>query len=464
MLFSQCQFMKNLRLLLLTITCCLFLAKNVCGQSDTAECGTDAPDLIWEDAFQKLIEQSKSNLRQEGFRKVQYRIPVIFHIIHGGEEIGIFPNIRSEQISAQITVLNQDFNAKSYNIADYPENAFVTWANNQNIPALNRDSKGRIKIANFNIEFCLAATDPSGNTLSEPGIDRINHNSKGWPNPNQFGTQATMKSYLDNILKPQSIWDVEKYLNVWITDKSSALTYAGVSSVPPLSGLKDIPNSATDSTDGVWCYAKAVGSNRLFPEGSYIGPAIDGRTLIHEVGHYLGLRHIWGDTACGNDFCNDTPPAAGQNSGIPNYPRNAGSCSTPSNNPDGEMFMNFMDYTAGPAKYMFTTDQMIRAHTALQNSPFRKKLGTHNLCPSLSAANEKELSVPPIIYPNPGEGNIRIDAGGRSIESVRIFNQFGSLLKICATEACSIADFSPGIYFVVLQSEGSRYCIRFSKI
>ena len=433
-------------------------------QSDFPGCGTEGPDLIWETAFQKLIEKTIANQQQEGILHQQYNIPIVFHIIHGGEPVGTYPNILENQIRSQITILNQDFNANSYNAGDYPDNAFVSWAQNQNIPALNRDSNGRIKIANFNIEFCLAATDPAGNMLPEPGIDRVNYLSKGIPSPTLYGTQATMRSYLDKTLKPVSIWDPEKYLNVWITDKSAALTHAGVSTVPPLSGLKDIPNTATDSTDGIWCFTKAIGASRLFPGGNYIGPGIDGRTLTHEIGHYLGLRHIWGDSACGNDFCNDTPPAVGQNSGAPSYPHNVGSCTSPSNNPDGEMFMNFMDYTMGPSKYMFTTDQMIRAHTALQNSPLRIKLGSHNLCPSLSVSGEAKTTTLPFVYPNPVNDVLRISAGEEFIKSMRIYNQFGILLKECVDTICPVADFFPGVYVLVLQTENRSYSIRFVKM
>ncbi|MFN8259327.1 MAG: M43 family zinc metalloprotease [Chitinophagales bacterium] len=155
------------------------------------------------------------------------------------------------------------------------------------MPAANLDEFGRVKIANLNISFCLATTDEHGNTMAEPGIERINYLDKGWPAPTNYTTQATFKNYLDNILKPSSIWDVTKYMNIWITDKSPALTNGGVSSVPPLSGIADIPNSATDSTDGIWCYAKMTGSYPLFPSGTYLSSNIDGRTLTHEAGHYF---------------------------------------------------------------------------------------------------------------------------------------------------------------------------------
>jgi hypothetical protein len=273
-----------------------------------------------------------------------------------------------------------------------------------------------------------------------------------------------MKSYLDNILKPQTIWDVTKYLNVWITDKNSALTYGGVSSGPPFSGLMDLPNNATDSTDGIWCYTKIIGSNALFPTGSYVSPFIDGRTLTHEVGHYVGLRHIFGNTACGNDFCNDTPPAAAQNTGTPTYPHNVGTCASPSNNPDGEMFMNFMDYTRGPSVYMFTTDQRTRAHTAMQNSPFRNQLGTHGLCSTTTGINDINSKNNFSIYPNPARTQLNLNIPQNEIDEVSISNLYGQvLINMKYKNTIDISSLTSGIYIITVTQRQNKYTQKFIK-
>ena len=159
--------------------------------------------------------------------------------------------------------------------------------------------------------------------------------------------------------------------------------FTGVASGPPLSGLTGLSEGlGTDTTDGIWLYAKVTGSPIIYPSGIYGNPNVRGRTATHEIGHWLGLKHIWGDGACATDYCNDTPPAASNNIGVPTYPHNVGTCTSPSNSLDGEMFMNFMDYTLDPYKYMFTTDQVVRMQTALLNSPNRILLGTHNICSS----------------------------------------------------------------------------------
>jgi len=442
----------------------LLFISNVYTQNDDFECGTIAPSFEWEEAFQKLILKSSSEKNQDEVSINNYVIPIIFHIIHGGEVVGTFPNIHQNQINSQVTILNQDFSGNAYNSADYPATAFVNWVINQNIPSVNLDQNGRIKIADFNIQFCLATKDTIGNTLNEPGIDRINFNSKGWQNPNLFTTQSTMKNYLDSIIKPQSIWDVRKYLNVWITDKSSLLNYAGVSSVPPLSGIIDLPNNTTDSTDGIWCYTKAIGSYSLFPTGTYISQFIDGRTLTHEIGHYLGLRHIWGDTSCGNDFCNDTPPASDQNTGTPSYPQNPGTCTSPSNSPDGEMFMNFIDYTRGPSKYMFTIDQKTRAQTVMLNSPFRNQLGTHQLCSLANNIYELDDKNKIIVYPNPTDGNVSILIKNENIKKITIFNQIGIVIKTVKTNSFSIKNYNSGNYFILIETESKSHFAKILKL
>lgn len=417
-------------------------------QNDFIGCASESPLMQWEYALQELIKNSSPENKHGKTMTNHYTIPIIFHVIHGGEPLGTYPNILSGQLASQITIINQDFSGNAYNASNYPAAAFVNWAVNQKTPQANLDQNGRIKIADFNIEFCLATTDNNGNILSEPGINRINYVQKGWVNPNQFTTQISMKSYLDSIIKPQSIWDVKKYLNIWITDKSTLLNYAGVSSVPPLSGLPDLPGNATDTTDGIWCFTKAIGSYTLFPAGTYISTFIDGRTLTHEIGHYVGLRHIWGDGACGNDFCDDTPPAASENTGTPTYPYNAGSCASPSNNPDGEMFMNFMDYTRGPSKFMFTTDQKTRAHMVMLNSPFRNKLGTHNLCNTISAISEVALPTPISVYPNPANDRVHISVGKQQILRTKIFDKTGQLLMETEGSTISVQDLPIGFYFI----------------
>jgi hypothetical protein len=434
-------------------------------QHANLSCGFEEPPQSWENTFYRAIQEQKNNPEHKKLSSINYTIPIIFHVIHSGQPIGTFPNISQGQIDSQIAVLNQDFSGAGMNSNTYPENAFVNWAMNQALPADHTDNNGRVKIADSGIQFCLATQDTLGNILSEPGIERIDYNLMGWTDPNSFATQTDLANYLNTTIKPQSIWNVAKYLNVWVSDKNAEISYLGVATYPPFAGLTGLFGSGTDSTDGIWCYTKAIGSNSLFPNGIYGSAFVEGRTLTHEIGHYLGLRHISGDGFCATDYCDDTPPAATQNSGTPvSYPFNAGSCDSPTNAPDGEMFMNFMDYTWDPFKYMFTTDQAFRMQTAMLNSPFRNQLGTHGLCSSVLGLNDDNINHRIAIYPNPAKTELNINHAIHEIDDVTIIDLFGHvLMKSKNQNHFDVSHLSNGIYIIVLKYNHDTFTYKFIK-
>lgn len=322
-------------------------------QTGMRRCATDVPSKEWDEWFNQRVVEFKAN--EVLLKKAQAgaTIPVVVHIIHGGQNVGVYPNITSTQVQSQITVLNQDYAGNGLNVNQVPS-AFASLK------------------ANTGISFCLAMLDPSGNALTEPGIDRVNYVSKGWSNPNTYNTSSSFMSFMDGTVKPATIWDPNRYLNIWISDVSQNQNVGilGYASFPAGSTLSGIPgsNAGSANNDGVWVYTRAFGNT-----GFVNAPYNKGRTATHEIGHWLGLRHIWGDgTNCSNntDYCNDTPPQLSEHYGCPTYPQV--SCSNSA--AGGDMFMNFMDYSDDACLYMFTNDQNTRIQTALTFGTFRKNL------------------------------------------------------------------------------------------
>lgn len=283
-----------------------------------------------------------------------FNIPVIVHIIHNNEALNgpsstSGGNLHANQVIDQINILNKDFNGLN--------------ADTNLIPSVFKPLLGK-----FQVNFCLAVVNPTGGILAEPGIDRISRTSKGWNAPPYSTT------YMNNTIKPASIWDPNKYLNIWVASLSGGILGYATFPAPGTSGLSGLTGSfGTATTDGVVILNTAFGSIGTAAFGQYN----KGRTATHEVGHWIGLRHIWGDGTCATDYCNDTPPAQTANYGCKSHPYKLGVCA---GNTTGEMFMNFMDYSDDACLLMFTADQKNRAQLILTHSPIRAALITSTVC------------------------------------------------------------------------------------
>jgi hypothetical protein len=297
-------------------------------------------------------------------------LPIVFHVLHSGQSVGNGLNISSALINAQLEQINDDFRRK-------PGTA-----------GFNTNPVG----ADLEIEFCMAVVDPQGNLLAEPGIDRINAPSIGLQAP------GYTTNYMDNQVKPVTIWDPERYVNVWITPINlfffNVLGYAQFPSASGLPGLN--ANEGLAQTDGVVVTTESVGSISLpNPAGGATGA---GRTLTHELGHFFGLRHIWGDGGCGvDDFCTDTPTADGSNSGC-----QVGSISCGS----ADMVENYMDYSNDACMNIFTLDQKARVDAVLLNSPRRVELLSSNAC---------STDVPDCAQPYPAVSNLSSTTIGNGV-------------------------------------------------
>ena len=294
------------------------------------------PQMESVDDFETWMEEKLKTYAQDNANNKASRvIPVVVHVLYGNTT----QNISMTQIQSQITALNQDFSASNTDISNVP-------------------STFQSAIGNCDIEFCLAQIDPNNQPTN--GVNRVN-----------VGTTSLTTSQIDGTWKPQTQWDPTKYFNIWVANIQGGVL--GYAQFPSSSGLGGMPsNGGAANTDGVVILYNAFGTT-----GAVSAPYNKGRTATHEIGHWLGLRHIWGDGTCASDFCNDTPPQQTSNYNCRTHPYNVGACS---GNTTGEMFMNYMDYVPDACMYMFTADQKARMDIVLQNSPRRNSLLTSTAC------------------------------------------------------------------------------------
>lgn len=225
-------------------------------------------------------------------------------------------NISDAQIKSQFDVLNKDYSAANPDRSKVPG----VWSS---------------LVANPNVKFVLAGKDPNGKQTN--GITRTK-TTRGL-----FGAVGDpVKSSKSGGVPP---WPSDRYLNLWVCNLADSLL-----------GYAQFPGGPA-ATDGVVILNTAFGTT-----GSAAAPFNLGRTATHEIGHWLNLRHIWGDRGdcTGSDRVSDTPPCKAPNTGRPKFPHI--SCS---NGPSGDMFMNYMDYVDDAAMFMFTAGQAARMNAAL---------------------------------------------------------------------------------------------------
>jgi hypothetical protein len=256
-------------------------------------------------ARQYEIEEECRRAISEGVAQRVWRqlitLPVVVHVVYRTDE----ENIPDEQVTTQIEVLNDDYRARNADKDSVPD----PW---------------KSLVADPNIEFELKEI-----TRTPTARD-------------SFGTNDTIKRSSDGGVDP---WPTDEYLNVWVCNLGGGLL-----------GYAQFPGGPAE-TDGVVILYTAFGTT-----GAASEPFNLGRTATHEVGHWLNLRHIWGDrTDCsGTDEVSDTARAQMPNYGKPDWPH-----ITCNNGPNGDMFMNYMDYVDDAAMFMFTHGQAARMNATL---------------------------------------------------------------------------------------------------
>lgn len=344
-------------------------------------------------------------------------VPVVIHILYNTTD----QNISDQQVLSQITALNNDYRRRNADTINTPD-VFKSVA------------------ADIRIQFCLARVDPNGRPTS--GI---------------IHKPTTQSQFLaDDQMKFSSkggddAWDATKYLNIWVCNLfGRTLGYA----VMPGSPL---------ANDGVVIKYDCFGTT-----SNVSAPYNKGRTATHEIGHWLGLRHLWGDTLCGDDSIADTPPQETSNSYCPVFPH-VSSCSI---NPSGDMFMDYMDFTDDGCMNMFTKGQKakMRSLFALGNS--RNSFLNSGVCDS-SNAEAGPLPTDSVIpettplkisvYPNPFSNAIKIVSDSKSDltgKILRLYDITGRLFKTQTIQSqntvLDVSNLPSGMYILKIEdSNGS---------
>ena len=375
---------------------------------------------LFEQKISEHIDKQKANLRLAENSII--RIPVVVHVIHNQSNNAIAGNnIPDEQIFSQIKVLNEDYRKKV---------GTMGW---------NTNPVG----ADMEIEFALASIDPDGNPSngitrtynSTPYFDLINDRYK---------------------LSSLAYWDSNKYLNIWVASYDN--NYIGYGEFPggAIDGLEG--EDSDELIDGVFIDNLVFGSNSgLNTSGLYRF----GRTTTHEIGHWFGLIHTWGDSFCGDDYCNDTPQTESSNL--------ATTCKVKYSNCSGtktlNMIENYMDYSPDTCMNIFTNNQKQRVRAVLTLSKRRARL-IKNAEFQLPKADK--LTV--YLYPNPTTNdNIQLqvmlpdfqditveilDILGKTVYTKTYLDYPSTILKLTET------NLRGGMYFVRVSSKNESVITR----
>jgi hypothetical protein len=333
-------------------------------------------------------------------------IPVVVHVLYNGSA----QNISEAQILTQLDILNRDFRRKNADTANTPQH-FRSFA------------------ADCNITFALAKVNPQG--FPTTGIIRKPTNVTGFS--------------MDDDIKFSSsggdeAWDSDKYLNIWVGPMSAGIV--GYASAP----------GSDKNRDGVVIRYNAFGSI-----GAATPPYNKGRTAVHEVGHWLGLIHIWGDLLCGDDLVDDTPTQQTYTRGCPTGTITV-SCG---NAPNGNMYMNYMDLTEDACTNLFTRGQRERMRTLFNDGGPRHALLSSTASSDPGNPPPVDIPVDPAddkkvrVYPNPAKSSVIVDFGGDESllgKYVSVFNQYGQMLmyKVITSNrmTLSIGSLASGVYYV----------------
>ncbi len=345
-------------------------------------------------------------------------IPVVVHVLY--KNAG--QNISDAQVYSQIDILNADYRRLN--------------ADTMNTPAMF-DSIA----ADIEVEFCLAALDPSGNPTN--GITRTSTTGGQF-----FGFFSPIfEDAKFDSTGGHDAWPADRYLNIWVCE-----------TFPGLLGYAQFPGGL-QSTDGVVIAYTAFGDM-----GTVAAPSTLGRTTVHEVGHWMGLYHIWGDDqdCAGSDSIFDTPNATVASSSDCESSRNSCSNEDPywgAFDPN-DMVQDYMDYSHDSCMNMFSEGQKARMHSFLYGDPVRLALFNSNAGCSAATNSAIPVDVDFSIYPNPSDGKVDVNFQGPWNPSmqVEVIDLAGNLVHLSRAESSQfsldLSGISAGVYFLKITHEG----------
>jgi hypothetical protein len=347
------------------------------------------------------------------------KIPVVVHILyHSPSE-----KISDARVQSQLDVLNKCFRHKN--------------ADSVKTPAVFKPLA-----ADCEIEFQLAKSD--SRSRSTTGIIRKYTPITSWKMDDKMKFSSNMGD---------DAWDAKSYLNIWVCNMDKL---AGYSSLPGSDAAKD----------GLVMDIDAFGVINS-------GNGYDlGKTVVHEVGHWLGLKHLWGDANCGDDGVSDTPKQASYTSGCPSAIR-----ITCGNGPNGDMYMNYMDFTSDACINLFTKGQKARMRALFDvGGPRYLFISSKGLDAPLIYESPLPESDPkwlyPQLYPNPSNSAITLDLSydtrwvGKMIQIMNLQGQIVMQLQISGKiQPIDINKLQAGIYFLAAKKDdGESMKMRFVKL
>ena len=375
------------------------------------------PDYVLRNTASKFMKNAKAPTvpgDRDTLANEVIVIPVVVHVLYNSKD----ENISDQQILSQIKALNEDFRR-------------------QNADAVNTPEPFKSVAADTRIVFCLAKVDPNGKYTT--GIVRKFTSEK------LFLADDAMKFASKG---GDNAWDATKYLNLWVCNLFGRTL-----------GYSVLPGSPLEKDGVVLKYTVFGTTGILDPKYNKV------RTATHEIGHWLGLQHLWGDAACGDDGIDDTPPQETSNSNCTTFPH-VSSCSI---NQYGDMFMNFMDFNDDACMNLFTNGQKSSMRSLFAKGNSKNSFLNSMVCDSSNAVSGPLPTEQPgqgdnvtmSIYPNPFINEVIVSSSNFTEVNKGTLKIYSATGKLYASQLLKqqktiipVNNLPAGVYFVRVESNG----------